>query len=232
MAPVIHAVLLDLDDTLMDHQGAAGRAVVHWAAAMGVHGDPDELASRWTAVSNRHYARFQRRELSAREQQRERAREFLPHLDLRADADAQAAFDAYLALYRAAWTAFPDAAPALRRARAAGLRVGVLTNGEEGMQAAKLERGGLAGLVDVMVASSTLPWSKPDKRSFHAACERLGCTPTRTLMVGDSLPLDVHGAREAGLPAVLLDRYDAHADADLRGAVRVRDLAGLALAGG
>ena len=231
MAPVIRAVLLDLDDTLMDHQTAAGRAVAHWAESMGLHGHPDELAARWTVVSNRHYSRFQQRELTAREQQRERAREFLPHLDLRDDAAAQAAFDAYLVLYRAAWTAFPDAAPALRRARAAGLRVGVLTNGEERMQAAKLERGGLAGLVDTMVASSTLPWSKPDPRSFLAACERLASAPAETLMVGDSLPLDVHGARAAGLPAVLLDRYDAHPAADLRGAVRVRALAGLAFTG-
>jgi putative hydrolase of the HAD superfamily len=228
MAPVIRAVLLDLDDTLMDHQTAAGRAVVHWAESMGLRGDPDELAARWAVVSNRHYARYQRRELTAREQQRARARDFLPHLDLRADDEAQAAFDAYLALYRAAWTAFPDAAPALRQARGAGLRVGVLTNGEEAMQAAKLARGGLTGLVDELVASSTLPWSKPDPRSFLAACERLGSAPAETLMVGDSLPLDVHGARDAGLPAVLLDRYDAHPAADLRGGVRVRDLAGLA----
>lgn len=228
MSAVIRAVLFDLDDTLMDHQAAADRAVVHWAASMGLTGDPEELAARWTSVSNRHYSRYQRRELSVQEQQRARVREFLPHVDLRADPDAQAAFDAYVTLYRSAWTAFPDAGPALRRARAAGLRVGVLTNGEDAVQRAKAARGRLDGLVDAFVASSTLPWSKPDARAFHAACELLGSEPEGTLMVGDSLPVDVLGARAAGLPALLVDRFDRHREADLRGAVRVRSLAEIA----
>lgn len=228
MGGVIRAVLFDLDDTLMDHQSAADRAVVHWAETMGVHGDPDELAGRWTQVSNRHYTRFQQREISAPEQQRARVRDFLPHLDLRSDADAQAAFDAYVRLYRAAWTAFPDAVPALQRARCARLRVGMLTNGEEAFQRAKMIRGHLATYVDVFVASSTLPWSKPDARAFQAACDQLGSEPASTLMVGDSLTNDVYGARSAGLPAVLLDRGGRHADIDLRGAVRVSSLADLA----
>lgn len=228
MVCVIDAVLFDLDDTLMDHQSAADRAVLHWAESMGVRADPDELTGRWTQVSNRHYSRFQRRELSASEQQRARVREFLPHLDLRNDADAQSAFDAYVQLYRAAWTAFSDAVPSLRRARAAGLRVGVLTNGEEEFQRAKLIRGRLDAHVDVFIASSTLPWSKPDARAFQAACDQLGSEPASTLMVGDSLANDVYGARSAGLPAVLVDRGSRHAETDLRGAVRVPALADLA----
>jgi putative hydrolase of the HAD superfamily len=35
-------------------------------------------------------------------------------------------------------------------------------------------------------------------------------------MVGDSLADDVRGATAAGLPAVLLDRHDAHQGADVR----------------
>lgn len=231
MSPVIHAVLFDLDDTLMDHQSAADRAVVHWAESMGVRADAADLVDRWTRVSNVHYARYQRRELRADEQQRARAREFLPHLDLRSDADAQAAFDAYLVLYRSAWTAFPDAVPALHRARAAGLRVGVLTNGEHEFQWSKALRGRLEGHIDVFTASSSLPWSKPDPRAFQAACDRLGSEPRSTLMVGDALVTDVHGARGAGLPAVLVDRVGRHGGAELQGGVRVRSLAELAFTG-
>lgn len=227
IALVIRAVLFDLDDTLMDHQTAADRAVLHWADSLGVREDPTEITRRWASVSNRHYSRFQRRELSGPEQQRARARDFLPHLDLRLDTDAQAAFDAYLVLYRSAWTAFADAVPALRRARRAGLRVGVLTNGEAQFQWSKMVKGGLAPHVDVFTASSTLPWSKPDPRSYLAACGQLGSEPESTLMIGDALVNDVHGARDAGLPAVLLDRADRHREASLRGAVRVRSLAEL-----
>lgn len=224
---MISAVLLDLDDTLMDHQSAAARAVWHWAHELGLPGTPEELAQRWAMISNRHYAAYQRRELTVREQQQARVREFLPHLDLTGDTAAQAAFDAYAERYRAAWSSYPDARPVLERARAAGIRTGVLTNGEEPMQRAKLERGGLADLVDVFVASSTMPWSKPDPRAFHAACARLGSEPGRTLMVGDNLTVDVHGARAAGLPAVLVDRHGAHDQSPLHGAVRMTSLDGL-----
>lgn len=222
--PVIRAVLFDLDDTLTDHHTAAGRAVVHWAHEHRLAGRPAELAQRWTAISNRHYSAYQRRELTVAQQQRLRAREFLHHLDLGDDAAAQAAFDRYAELYRAASTAHADARPALERAHAAGLAVGVLTNGEDSVQRAKLARAGLTPLVDVFVASSSLPWSKPDRRAFHTACGRLGVEVAGVLMVGDNLVADVHGARDAGLPAVLVDRFDAHAEADLRGAVRVASL--------
>lgn len=227
MLDVISTVIFDLDDTLMDHQSAADRAVLHWAESMGMRGDPDELAGRWAQVSNRHYSRYQRRELSFTEQQQARVREFLPHLDLRSDADAQSAFDGYVELYRAAWTTFPDAVPTLRRARSAGLRVGVLTNGEEAQQRAKLIHGQLDPYVDVFIASSTIPWSKPDARAFHYACDQLAGEPGSTLMVGDSLAYDIHGARSAGLPAVLLDRWGQHSECDLRGGVRVDSLAAL-----
>jgi putative hydrolase of the HAD superfamily len=225
---VIRAILLDLDDTIMDHRSASDRAVVAWARSLGVDEDAALLAERWRAVSHHHYARFQRREVDAGEQQRARVREFLPHLDLRRDADAQVVVDAYVALYRAAWTPFPDAGPAVHRCRAAGLAVGVLTNGVHELQAAKLDRAGLTDAVDAFVASSTLPWSKPDPRAFHAACAALDIRPADTLMVGDSLLLDVHGARAAGLPAALLDRDGTSPDADLRGGVRIRSLEALA----
>lgn len=221
-------MLFDLDDTLMDHQTAAARAVAVWAAEHGLHDDPRELAERWVAVSNRWYHRWQLREVTVGEQQQARVREFLPHLDLTDDDAAQGVFDAYGACYRAASIAFTDARPALERALAAGLAVGVLTNGDAAVQHAKLERGGLDDLVDAFVPSSDLPWSKPDPRAFRHACDLLGSEPASTLMVGDSLTNDVHGARSAGLPAVLLDRHGAAEDADLRGAVRVRSLDDLA----
>ena len=197
---MISGVLFDLDDTLVDHQSAAARAVVHWAHDHGLRATADELAERWARISNRHYAAWQRREVTQVEQQNARVREFLPHLDLRRDERAQAAWREYQRLYRAAWQAFDDARPALERAGAAGLKVGVLTNGEEEWQRGKLERAGVAELVPVVVASGSLPWSKPDARAFHAACERLGTEPGQTLMVGDNAAVDVRGARRAGLP--------------------------------
>lgn len=202
------AVLFDLDDTLIDHTAAAASAVVAWADAHGVAGEPAEHRARWVAVSSKHYSRYQRRELTFVEQGRERARDFLL-LDLD-DEQADTAFEGYFEKYRAAWTAFPDARRTLQRLLGAGIGVGILTNGDRAKQSDKVERVGLADLGLPLFASSDYPVGKPDPRPFLGACAGLGLRPEDVMMVGDSIPHDIEGARGAGLRAVLLDRYDAH----------------------
>jgi putative hydrolase of the HAD superfamily len=221
MADMWAAVLFDLDDTLVDHRAAARTAVVGWARERGLQDPEDRLVERWTDLSDQHYRRYQDRELSYAEQRRARIREFLPDVRLESDAAADAAFAGYRAHYEAAWQPFPDAVPALRRARRAGATVAVLTNGDHDHQSLKLSRTGLADEVDHLVASSRLAASKPHAAAFLDACARAGSTPGRTLMVGDSLELDVRGALAAGLEAVWLDRDGSGGDPGVR---RVRSL--------
>ncbi|MFC4063318.1 HAD family hydrolase [Actinoplanes subglobosus] len=216
----MRAVVFDLDDTLVDQVTASGTAVVAWAATLGISG-PD-VTVRWAALSERHYARYQRREITFTGQRRERVREFLGAR--LSDAAADELFAGYLERYEAGWTVFDDAVPALRRARAAGLAVAVLTNGDEGQQRRKLDRLALTSEVDLMVASSMLPAGKPDPRAYLHTVGLLGVEPGAALMVGDSPAKDIDGALAAGLPAVLLDRFGAHPDAAVP---RIRTLAEL-----
>jgi putative hydrolase of the HAD superfamily len=219
---MMSAVLFDLDDTLIDQRTASRRAVVAWAASLGVPGSG--IAQRWKDISNRHYALYQRRELTFAGQRRGRVRELLG-LDC-SDAEADELFAGYLSRYEAGWAAFDDALPALRSARAAGLTVAILTNGEENQQLRKLDRLGLRASVDLLVASSSLPAGKPDPRAFRYTLDRLGVDGGSVLMVGDSYEKDYLGARAAGLPAVLLDRDDSHAGLDVPRLRTLHDLAG------
>lgn len=222
---VIRAVLFDLDDTLIDHASAAHAAVLGWAAERGLTGAPEELTARWTAISDRHYARYQAREMTFGEQRRERARDFLG-TEL-SDAGADAAFAGYLTRYEAGWSAFPDARAAVERVLAAGLVGGILTNGDAAHQAVKLKRVGLDDLGLRFFATSDFPAGKPDPRPFLGACSAMGVRPAETLMVGNSLEHDFHGARGAGLGAVLLDRFDTHLDIP----ERIRSLDELSVSG-
>lgn len=200
------AVLFDLDDTLLDHRGAAKDALRAWAVQAGLTMAADELATAWQLHERHYYDRYQRGELSKTEQRRARVREILRPVEL-SDEDADGMFEAYWRLYRGAWRAFPDAEGAVRRAVHAGLRVGLLTNGDARDQRRKVEATFLAGFGLPMFASSELPGAKPDRRAFEFACRALSVVPARCLMVGDSLLNDIEGALNAGLPAVLLDRY-------------------------
>lgn len=223
------ALLLDLDDTLVDHRGAADRGLRAWLAGLGLAESPAELEAhveRWFLLEARHYERAQRGELSYVEHRRARIRDFLPGWDLTDDALADDVYAGFLGCYRAAWRAFDDAAAAIERARGAGLPVGILTNGEHAIQTEKLRRTGLLRADVPVFASSALPAAKPDPRSYLSACAGLGADPAATLMVGDSLRHDVVGAQRAGLQARLLDRYGRHDPR--RSGVRVQTVRGLA----
>lgn len=223
------ALLLDLDDTLVDHRGASERGLRAWLAGLGVARSPAELEAhveRWFVLEVRHYERAQRGEVSYVEHRRARIRDFLPGWDLADDTLADDVYAGFLDCYRAAWRAFDDAAAAIARARAQGLPVGILTNGQLPIQTEKLRRTGLLRPDVPVFASSALPAAKPDPRSYLTACATLGAEPARTLMVGDSLRHDVVGAQRAGLQARLLDRYGRH-DARRAGA-RVRTVRSLA----
>jgi putative hydrolase of the HAD superfamily len=101
--------------------------------------------------------------------------------------------------------AFPDAAPVLRELRARGLRLVVVSNWDCSLESV-LERIGVLGLVDAVVASAVVGIAKPDRRIFDAALREAGCEPGAALHVGDSPANDVAGATAAGIRAVLLDR--------------------------
>lgn len=214
---MLRGILFDLDDTLVDQRTASAAAVIAWAAGHGLT-DP-EVSERWTTISEVHFARYQQREISFHEQRRARVREFLSLTVT--DSEADALFSGYLTRYQAGWAPFDDAVPALRRARAAGLTVAILTNGDEDHQRLKLGQVGLTGEIDVFVASSMLPVGKPDPRAFAGALAILGLTADEVLMVGDSLHKDVRGALASGVSAVLLDRYGDHPTVDVP---RIRSL--------
>jgi putative hydrolase of the HAD superfamily len=204
----VKAVIFDLDDTLFDHTGSAVGGLRAWVPGFGRE-VTDDLVAEWFAIEHRHYNEWLAGRLTHQGQRRARLLDFLPLIGQSVpgtDDELDVVFAGYLEGYREHWIAFPDAHPALEVARGNGWRVGVLTNGSTVQQHAKLERIGLAQLVDVVCTSESLGCSKPAVQAYHLTCEALGVEPADTLMIGDNLELDVIAARAAGLTAEHLDR--------------------------
>ncbi|GEL21516.1 haloacid dehalogenase [Pseudonocardia sulfidoxydans NBRC 16205] len=105
--------------------------------------------------------------------------------------------------------------PAARRlvadVRAAGLRLGVLTNDLAAFHGDS-PLGDLSGLgdLDVLVDGSLTGILKPDPRSYAAVIDGLGVAPGEIVFV-DDMPWNVEGGRAAGLHAVQLDLRDPDA---------------------
>jgi putative hydrolase of the HAD superfamily len=128
------------------------------------------------------------------------------------------------------WCAVPEqTGEALARLKAAGLRLGVVSN-SEGKVAEALEAARLRDYFDVVVDSGLIGIEKPDPRIFEAALDVLGLEPEEALYVGDLYDIDIVGARAAGIEAVLLVG-SGDPGRDCRTVASIHDLADMLLSG-
>jgi HAD superfamily hydrolase (TIGR01662 family) len=98
---------------------------------------------------------------------------------------------------------YPDALDCLERVRELGLRVGVVGNQTEALEAWARESGLPA---DVISSSASLGVRKPDRAFFERVVALAECRPQEVAYVGDRVDNDVLPAAAAGLVAIHLRR--------------------------
>jgi putative hydrolase of the HAD superfamily len=87
-------------------------------------------------------------------------------------------------------------------AKAAGLRLGALTNDMTAFHGPEwVARQEHLKLFDVIVDASLTGVMKPDPRAFRGGAEALGLPPEQVVFL-DDMPWNVEGARQAGMTAV------------------------------
>lgn len=106
---------------------------------------------------------------------------------------------------RESWKVFPDVRPTLLALKRLDYRLFVLSNWDSSLEAL-LTHLELTPLFDGVVVSSRVGRAKPAPEIFAAALAEAGVPAHAALHVGDSRVEDYDGARQAGLPALLLDR--------------------------
>jgi putative hydrolase of the HAD superfamily len=92
-----------------------------------------------------------------------------------------------------------------------GLKIGVLSNTiwPRAEHERIFARDGVLELIDGAVYSSEIAWTKPHPEAFRAALDAVSVTdPGRAVFVGDRPFDDIHGAKSAGMHAVLLPHSD------------------------
>ena len=94
-----------------------------------------------------------------------------------------------------------DTVATLEALKAAGKRLGVITNGPIAWQSRKLRTLDLEQYFDDVVISDAAGVAKPDARIFSLALGRLGATAGESMYVGDHPDIDIAGALGAGLSA-------------------------------
>jgi HAD superfamily hydrolase (TIGR01549 family) len=72
-----------------------------------------------------------------------------------------------------------------------------------------LDKFGLRGFFDIVVISGAINRRKPSPKIFEKALESIGFSAPETVFVGDTLDVDIKGAKEVGMKTILVERKSA-----------------------
>jgi putative hydrolase of the HAD superfamily len=214
------AILLDLDDTIIDFGSSAEpawRAVCEEAATQTPGLDDQALFNAiqrvrewyWSDPDRHREGRADLRAASCRI-----VHQALRTLGLDLPELARATADRYRDRREAAITLFPQAVESLERLRASGTRLGLVTNGTARDQRAKIERFDLARHFDHILIEGEFGCGKPDELVYRATMEALQVQPADAWFVGDNLEWDVAAPQRLGLYAIWIDAARAGLPAD------------------
>ncbi len=182
----VHAVLFDLDGTLVDSALDLGGAGNDLRARRGLPPLPLEVFRPLTGTGARGMLRV--------------ALGTAPE-----DADFEALKDEYLAIYATRLTrltrVFDAMAPVLDALDAAALPWGIVTNKHSRFAEPVVAGAGLATRSRVLVCGDTTARAKPFPDPLLEAARRLSVDPTHCLYVGDDLR-DIQAGQAAGMGTV------------------------------
>jgi len=230
MSPRVQAVLFDFDGTLGTYRSHLALYVAA-AREFGIKVTEDALRATiedawrpWTTPDGIDHSAYSATE--AEYNTAVRARLHVARL-----AGAGGAGDLQLAAARlcelecdpAEYEVYEDTLPALERLKAAGLRIGIVSNHVWRLPEV-IDALGVGGYVDCVLTSARVGYRKPHPRIYQMAIEAVACRPEAALFVGDSVSHDVEGPRAAGMRAVLIDRSGRYSDREA-----IRSLAELPL---
>ncbi|HJP70916.1 MAG TPA: HAD family hydrolase [Candidatus Limnocylindria bacterium] len=203
------ALLIDIDDTVVDWIGPAHDAVVSSIATHRsfTERDPAAVADRFMEIVEETHALWMAGELSVDQLRAERIRRLVRETGNEIDPDeALVLADAYRRAYLAARRPVAGAGELLTEVRRLGARVVAVTNNLVSEQEDKLRHTNLRHLFDDLVISEAAGVNKPDPAIFEIALRAAGVRPSEAVMLGDSWENDVVGAVGVGIAAAWLDR--------------------------
>ncbi len=190
------AVLLDIDDTILDFRSAEAAALRRSFDAMEICAD-DALIARYSEINRSQWELLEEGVLT-RDQVLVRRFELLfeEYGIPRSGAEATERYENELC--RGHW--FMPGAEELLRTLSPDYRLFLVSNGSAKVQAARLASAGIAGFFERIFISEALGAEKPTREFFDRCFAVIPAfDPARAILVGDSLSSDIRGAKNAGL---------------------------------
>ncbi len=208
----LHALLLDLDETLLDGS-TFPQSIAQTCEELALLRSELE-AKRLQAANHAVFSTYgpERHDawtlgrMSGADLTLETWRRTLQVCGYNDESLAQYAAKTHLRLAWDSYQPFADVAGLISAVRQARVPAALVTNGASDTQRHKIEAMGIASWFNAFSISGETGAAKPDKRAFTVVLKALGVSGKKVWHVGDSLAADVAGANAAGLSSVWLNR--------------------------
>ncbi len=204
------ALLVDLDDTLLDYSGGVEDCWRQAAEAVGAPAgvDPTRLVlairktRRWFWGDPDRHRRERADMLGA---WRKITAHALAEVGAPTDGLADAIAEEFADLRWQRMRLFPGVPQALTTLSERGVSLALVTNGDTSHQRRKIEAHGLARFFDVILIEGEFGAGKPHESVYRHALDALGVGSDEAWMVGDNLEWDVAAPQRLGLGAIWVD---------------------------
>ena len=199
-------LFFDLDHTLWDFDANA-RATLQQLhidldlVSKGIH-DFDMFYQNYLVHNEKLWARYRNGYIKQEELRLKRMWLTLLDFKIADEALARQLNELFLQLLPGRTILFPDTKEVLQYLLDKGYRLHLITNGFEETQHSKLKYSGLAPFFEEVITSEGSNSLKPQKEIFDYALEKAGARVEESIMIGDSLEIDVAGAMNAGMDAI------------------------------
>ena len=211
MRGAVKALLVDLDDTLLDYSGGVDEC---WSAACEAMARPAGIDTAALVEAVRKARRWfwddperhRRERVDMPGAWRKIVAHGLERLGATNSVLATAVAGDFAARRWAAMRLFPQVPAVLGRLRRDGVPMALVTNGDKSQQREKIERYDLGRYFDVILIEGEFGAGKPEEIVYRHVLERLGVPAREAWMVGDNLEWDVAAPQRLGLRGVWIDR--------------------------
>lgn len=209
-------LFFDLDHTLWDFEANARETLLalHEAMQLGIRGidDFDLFHKNYLAHNEKLWDRYRNGLIKQDELRLKRMSLSLLDFKIADESLSKEMSIRFLDLLPTRTILFPYTKEILFYLVEKGYTLHLITNGFEKTQHSKLHHSGLSKFFKEIITSEISNSLKPNKEIFEFAFRKTGALPSNSIMIGDSIEVDIKGAINAGIDQVFVNYQQLVAD--------------------
>ena len=199
-------LFFDLDHTLWDFEANARATLAHLYEDLklqerGVH-DFELFYKNYLIYNEKLWERYRNGHIQQQELRIKRMRMALLDFKIADEPLAEKMNVQFLDLLPSRTNLFPNCIEILSYLTDKNYQLHLITNGFEKTQHSKLKYSGLSGYFKEVITSEGSNSLKPKKEIFDYAFQKANARPKESIMIGDTMDVDILGAINAGIDQV------------------------------